>query len=96
MKNLKFYANGVESTIDTITEGKKLLIEMHRFHNKLSNYGVWNKSKISIYQDKIIERFEHKGFEFILIEYEAMNFSLSTMSISEPKKSLAVFWQKIN
>lgn len=89
----KFYANGVEN--DTLTEGKRLLIEMHRFHNKLSNYGPWTASKFSLYQDQIVERFEYKGFEFIVVEYEAMNFSLSTMAVSEPKKCLAVFWQKL-
>lgn len=91
----RFYANGVLETIETHKEGKRLLIEMHRFHNKLSNYGVWTPSKYSLYQDKIIERFELKGFEFIVVEYEAMNFSLSTMKVSEPKKCLAVFWQKL-
>lgn len=91
----RYYANGVEYTIDCIGEGKRLLTEMHRFRYKLSNYGPWTESKSQLYKDKIIETIESKGFQFIVIEYEAMNFAFSTMSVSEPKKCLAVFWQSL-
>jgi hypothetical protein len=91
----RFYANGLEYTIDSIAEGKRLLTEMHQFRYKLSNYGPWTQSKSKLYESKIIEKIDSKGYEFIVVEYEAMNFSLSTMTVSEPKKCLAVFWQSL-
>ena len=97
MKTIKkYYANGIEWDWDDDKKAKSLLMGTHRFKNRLSNYGMWNKSKISIYSDKIVEKFILEEFEFIVISYEPMQFSFNTMSVVQKLKCTAVFWQKIN
>jgi hypothetical protein len=93
----EFYANGVEVQYGDHPIAKEILVGMPQFRGKLSNYGALTQKKQSFISGHTteVERFVKKDFEFIVFTYEAMDFSLSSMTMSESKLCTAVYWQRI-
>jgi len=93
----EFYANGVEVQRGDHPIAKEILTGMPQFRGKLSNYGALTQKKQSFISghNTEVERFVKNDFEFIVFTYEAMDFSLSSMTMSESKLCTAVYWQRI-
>jgi hypothetical protein len=87
------YVNGVEITRENSARGKELLSKMPRFHRKLNGYGDWTESQKS---KTLIETFEQDGYEFFVVTYEAMDFSLHDMKMSASYLHTEVRWQPKN
>jgi hypothetical protein len=87
------YANGVEITRENSLKGKELLSKMARFYRKIHNYGDYTDSHKS---HTLVETFEQDGYEFFVLTYEAMDFSLSDMKMSESYLHTEVRWQPKN
>lgn len=93
-KKLGHYKNGIEMLNVDFQNAKQMLIGMAKFKGKLSNYGPLSKLK-TLGKHTEIDRFIFNDFEFIVITYEAMSFSFSSMTVSKPELATAVYWQKI-
>lgn len=87
------YANGVEITRENSLKGKELLSKMARFYRKIHGYGDYTDSHKS---RELVETFEQDGYEFFVLTYEAMDFSLSDMKMSESYLHTEVRWQPKN
>lgn len=88
------YVNGVEITRENSAKGKELLYQMDRFRRKIHGYGDWTESKKS--HVTLVEQFEQDGYEFFVVTYEAMDFSLGDMKMSESYLHTEVRWQPKN
>jgi|APGre2960657373_1045057.scaffolds.fasta_scaffold00342_23 hypothetical protein len=93
-KKLGHYKNGVEKLSGDFKIAKQMLIDMAKFKGKLGDYGPLSKLK-TLPKHTEIDRFISNDFEFIVINYESMNFSFNTMTVSKPELATAVYWQKI-
>lgn len=95
-RKIEFYANGIEVLPADHSVAKEVLIGMPTMRGKLSGYGAWTEKKASNSgEKKEVDRFVSNGFEFIVFTYEAMDFCLSSITLSESKLCTAVYWQKI-
>lgn len=93
-KKIGHYKNGIEILTTDYATAKQMLIGMPKFKGKLHNYGPL-KPKKPLGNHTEIDKFVLNDFEFLVITYESMSFSLETMSLSEPELCTAVYWQRI-
>ena len=90
----EYYKNEIEILTTDYATAKKMLIDMSKFKGKLHNYGALKNRKV-LGTHTEIDKFTLNNFEFLVITYESMAFSLTSMSVSEPELCTAVYWQRI-
>jgi len=93
-KKIEFYKNGVEMFSTDYATAKQMLIGMPKFKGKLHNYGPLTARK-TLGRHTEIDKFVLNDFEFLVITFESMSFSLETMTVSSPELCTAVYWQRI-
>ena len=93
-KKIEFYKNELEMFSTDYATAKQMLIGMPKFKGKLHNYGPLTTRK-TLGRHTEIDKFVLNDFEFLVITYESMAFSLTSMSVSEPELCTAVYWQRI-
>ena len=94
MKRKNHYVNGMVEVPGQMREARQLLATDPR-GQRLGNFGPFFPNKLErCYRH--IETFTLGGYEYTIIESEAMSFSFSTMGVSEPTLQREAWFQPIN
>ncbi len=94
MKKQEFYNNGMEMLNSDFSDARTILSGMQKYRGKLNNYGPYNAKKLTN-NDQEVERFVKDNFEFIVVQYKAMNFSLGSMQMSPEYLATSIWFQRI-
>lgn len=90
-----FYKNGFEMLSSDFSKAKGIILNDRRFRGKISNYFPLTKIK-TLPQDLVeTDRFIVDELEFVVFNYKSISFSLDSMSVSENKKAIGIYWQRV-